>query len=91
MVEVSFKELLKIFPRLFMGFSFNMRMVVLDIENLKLSAICPFLIKNDLNLACMKLIFTQATSFSTFHRIYLLPMTNDVAMVVSSIYTLIIG
>lgn len=73
MVEVSFNELLKIFPRFFAGLSVSMRTVVLDIKNQKLSTIFLFLIKNDLDLACMKLILTQAISFSSLHRIHLTP------------------
>lgn len=62
MVEVSFKELLKYFSRLFTGFSVNVYMILPDIENRKLSATFHFFITNDLDLSSSKFILAQAMS-----------------------------
>ena len=87
----SLNVLLKIFPRLFTGHSDKVGIVVLDSEKQKLSTILLFFMTNNLDLAGLNFILTHAISFSRLRRIYLLPITDVVVTVRSSIYALIEG
>ena len=65
--------LLKIFPRLFMRHSNQMNVVVPDNDKRKLSAVLPFFMTNDLDLAGLNFILAHAISFSRLRWIHLLP------------------
>ena len=86
---VSLNVMLKIFPMFFTGYSDKLDFIVLDSENRKLSAVLPFFMTNGLDLACLNFILDYAISFSRLCRIHLLPITDVVVTVRSSIYALI--
>ena len=88
---VSLSVVSKIFPRLFMGHSVKVGIIVPAIEKRNLSAVLPFFMMNDLDLAGLNFILAHAISFSRLRRIHLLPMTDVVVTVRSSMYVLIGG
>ena len=88
---VSLSVVSKIFPRLFTGHSYKVGIIVPAIEKRNLSAVLPFFMTNDLDLAGLNFILAHAISFSRLRRIHLLPMTDVVVTVRSSMYALIGG
>ena len=69
---VSLSVMLKIFPRIFMGHSNKVGIIVPAIGKLNLSTILPFFMMNDLNLVGLNFIFAHVISFSRLHRIHLM-------------------
>ena len=81
----------KTFPKLFTGCSEIDGIVSPASVKRNLSTTRPFFSTNDLDLLGLKLILAHAMSFSRPWRIHLVPGTEDVVMVRSSIKALIGG
>ena len=88
---VSLGVVSKIFPWLFTGHSDKVGIIVPAIEKRNLSAVLHFFMTNDLDFAGLNFILAHAISFSGLCRIHLLPITDVVITVKSSMYALIGG
>ena len=88
---VSLSVVLKIFPRLFTGQSDKVGIFVPAIEKRNLSAVLSFFMTNNLDLAGLNFILAHSISFSRLRRVHLLPITDIVVTVRSSMNAVIGG
>ena len=86
-LQVTYRGL----DRLFTGHSDKVGIIVPAIEKRNLSAVLPFFMTNNLDLAGLNFILAHTISFSRLRRIDLLPITDVVVTIRSSMYALIGG